>query len=198
VRKPTSREEKVSRANVLSQIMEGEINNLKKEFETRFEKVETKISSHSNIYNSSNLDKFLDTKGNDQLFKTINHEKRKENAKNMKIEVADDINSKKYLLQNDMVLYQLYARYKEMVAELDIYKDKIMDNLRFASKKTEIFIEDYKQRKRSKSVQFKVFKVKGDILGKARFDYLAKENPEKELKLWNNNMNGRLEKLEVF
>lgn len=193
-RKPTTREEKASRGNVLSQILEGEIKTLKTEYEIRFQNLEMK--PQSNVYNKSNLDKFMDTKGNNELFKDVNHSKRLEDAKNFQSESGIDGHSKKYLLQNEMVLYQLYSRYKEMVSELDIYKQNIMDNLRFGSKKTEIFIKDHKQRKRSRSLQFKVFKVKEDILGKIRIDYLIKENPEEELKLWNNNMNGRLEELE--
>ena len=185
-------ETKSSRVNVLSQILEGEIERLKSEYNSKFEDFDRKLAKQAGMYQRSSYGDFLDYKDNNKLFEEVNHNKRIEDA-------TTELNKtsfNKRIVQNDMVLFQLYSRYREMVKELNVYKDKIMDNLRFEEKTIEPFTTEIKKRKRSNSLQFRIFKLKGDILGRAKIDYLIKENPEKELQNWNTNINDRLIELE--
>jgi methylphosphotriester-DNA--protein-cysteine methyltransferase len=136
----------------------------------------------------------LEKKDDNELFEEVNHKKRKDDSKE---QLGKKAFSKK-IIQNDMVLFQLYSRYREMVGELDVYRDKVMENLRFEEKHKDLLLEDYRPRKRSNSVEFKVFKVKEGVLGKVRLDYVEKMNPEKELNNWNQNLNERLEEIENY
>lgn len=185
-------EAKPSRMNVLSQILEGEIERLKTEYNSKFEEFDKKIVKQAGMYQRSNYTDFLDYKDSNRLFDNINHTKRIEDASS---ELGKP-DFRKRVVQNDMVLFQLYSRYREMLKELNVYKDKIMDNLRFEEKTIEPLATDIKHRKRSNSLQFRIVKLKGDILGRAKVDYLIKENPEKELQTWNSNINDRLIELE--
>ena len=187
-----SSEPRQSRVNVLSQILEGEIENLKTEYNSKFEEFDQRLKKHAGMYQRSAFQDFVEAKEDNKLFEDVNHNKRQEDVKAQ----LDTRSYNRRLVQSDMVLFQLYSRYKEILKELNIYRDKVMENLRFEEKQTYPLIEDYVPRKRSKSIEFKVFKVKEDVLGKVRFDFLQKPEPEKELNNWNTNFNGRLEDIE--
>jgi len=156
------KEEKQSRANVMTQILEGEIARVKKEYDLRFESLEKKLLEQVSKANRSNFDTFLDLKDDNLLFEGTNHPKRIEEAKGITGSGSQNKNVRNKIVQNEMVLYQLYGRYKQMVAELDTYKNKIMDNLWFGEKHTDIFIKNPKLRKRSNSLEFKVFNIQDD------------------------------------
>lgn len=186
--KPT--EKKQSRVSIMNQLLETELEGIKKMYDSRFESIEEKLSKQS-YTPSTGYEKFLLQKDQNKLFEDINHKERKEEANT-------ELHKKEYskkVIQNDMVLYQLYSRYNEMVGELDVYKEKIMENLRF-EEKTPLFYTPVKQRPRANSVEFKVQKMKNDILGKAKLHFIPKPDAENELKKWNFNFNDRLEEIE--
>ncbi|CAI2374063.1 unnamed protein product [Moneuplotes crassus] len=193
--KKMTTQEKQKKATALSQVMDGEIKNLRKEMEEKFSLLDTKIKVGGG---SSSFDRFLGLKDRDELFNSTNHNKRIEEAKGFGSTSFEKIDAKNYIMHNDMVLHQLYSRYKQIVEELDIYKDKIMANIKFGQKKTSVLVKNFKQRKRSNSLEFKVFKIKDDVLGKARFNFIKSPTPEKDLLKWNSNIDGRLEKIEKF
>lgn len=188
-------EQKQSRVNVLSMVLDTEIGNLKAEYNVKFEEFENKLKKQSGMYQRSSYGDFLDLKDSNMLFEEVNHDKRIEEAK---AQIGKPKDAKKRLVQNDMVLYQLYARYKGMVKELDSYKDSVMKHLTFEEKQSKVFIENYKERKRSNSVNFKIHKVKDDVLGQVRIDYFEKMDPEGDYNKWNTNINDRIEELEKY
>jgi hypothetical protein len=83
-----------------------------------------------------------------------------------------------------------------MVKELDSYKDSVMKVMKFEEKQTKVFIEGHKERKRSNSLNYKVHKVKNEVLGKVRIDYFEKLDQEGDYNKWNVNLNERIEELE--
>lgn len=188
-------EQKQSRVNVLSMVLDSEIGNLKAEYNSKFEEFESKLKKQSGMYQRSSYGDFLDLKDSNMLFEEVNHEKRIEEAQ---AQIGKPKDAKKRLVQNDIVLYQLYARYKGMIKELDGYKDNVMKHLTFEEKQTKVFIQDYKERRRSNSVNFKVHKVKDDVLGQVRIDYFKKLDTEGDYNKWNSNINERIEELEKY
>ena len=94
-------------------------------------------------------------KDSNGLFQENNHKEREDNA----IKILRNNELKKKVVQNNMVLYQLYSRYQHMVDELNIFRDKIMDNLRFEETSL-MYSIDNKEKERPKSVEFKVKRIK--------------------------------------
>lgn len=91
-------------------------------------------------YQKSGYDEFLELKDNNRLFEEVDHKRRQDEAK---IPVSTGNPQRRRLVQNDMVIYQLYSRYKEMIHELDTYKDTLLSNVYFENKRLTPLIENW-------------------------------------------------------
>jgi len=169
-------EEKKSRGTLMTQMVEAQINTLWEQYNKRFEKLESKLSKR--IPNSG-FEEFMELKDENKLFEGIDHQQRIAEAKDK------DFKGKK-VIENNMVLYQLYSRYKEMTNELDHYKNNLMESLKFESDPQQVLMDDQILRTRSKSVDIDLAHSK------------LISNPQKELEDWNMNLNDRIINMEKF